>query len=270
MSAGPTLLELQHDLERLFALGGEPGYEARLAEGALSLPVGGDDRLNPAARLEIYTSMIYVRIRDAIAEDFPATYAALGDEAWDDQMRAYLAEHPTDHPDLRMAGRHLPAFLRHTAAAPVADLADLEWALLDSFTSADTPVLQAETLQQLEPEEWPALALHPVPSLRLLAPSSASDHNRRSLLDGKTTALEPAESFDLRVWRRGLRVFQKRIDRFERAALTHITAGTTFSDLCAWISSERPEADPSELAVGLLQTWLADELLAHPTNPRHD
>ncbi len=265
MSAAPSLRELQHRLEELLSLGGLPDYEARLDAATGALPIGGDARLSPAARLGVYTGMIFVRIRDAVAEDFAATAAVVGDQRWDALMARYLEAHPTDHPDLRLAGRHLPAYLRETEAVPLADLAQLEWALIDSFTAAPATVLRTEDLQQLAPEAWPALELRAVPSLRLLTASSASDQNRRTLLDGESVELESTGPLALRIWRRELRVFHKRIEAFEHEALALVSTGVTFADLCTWIDQNDQGEDASQQAVHLLQSWLADELLIATT-----
>lgn len=264
MPDAPSLRELQHELEILFSSGGKAGDASGLTRAVGTLPVAGDERLSPAERVGIYTEMIFLRIRDAIAEDFAATFAALGDDAWDQLIADYLDAHPTDDPDLRMAGRHLPGFLRATRAAPVADLAALEWALLDSFTAASAPLLCPEHLHALAPDDWLTLEVRAIPSTRILAASSPCDDARRRLLDGETVPLEVAAPVTIRLWRRDLRVFQKRTDAFEHAALERAIGGIPFADLCAWIAEERPDEDASQLAVKLLQGWLADELLSSP------
>ncbi len=263
MTTTPSLRDLQHELETLFSIGGETDHADRLADAAGRLPIGGDDRLAPADRLGIYTGMIFVRIRDAIAEDFPATRTALGDDAWEDLIARYLRAHPTDHPDLRLAPRHLPGFLRATGPGPLAELAELEWALMESFTAADSTVLRATTLADLAPDAWPEMLVRATPSLRLLTPRSDVDRNRRRLLDGEEVELRPTSPYALRVWRRDLRVFHKRIDPLEHGALQLLRSGVTFADLCAWLA-DHDESDPSEVAVRLLQAWLADELLVAP------
>ena len=210
MPTAPSLRDLQRELETLFSLGGEADHADRLRDAAPRLPIGGDDRLTPADRLGIYTDMIFVRIRDAIAEDFAATRAALGDDAWNELIARYLRAHPTDHPDLRLAPRHLPEFLRATAPGPLADLAELEWALMESFTAEDSTPLRATALANLAPDAWPEMLVHASPSLRLLHPHSDVDRNRRRLLDREAVELGPTAPFALRVWRRDLRVFHKR------------------------------------------------------------
>ncbi|MDG2307238.1 MAG: putative DNA-binding domain-containing protein [Candidatus Binatia bacterium] len=257
----PSLLDLQHQLESLFSLGGTPDYEGRLEADAPALPIRGDERLSAAERIGIYTAMIFARIRDAIAEDFWCTAQLLGDD-WEPLIARYLEAHPTRHADLRLAGRNLPAFVRATQRTPLADLADLEWALIDSFTAADAPILRAEALQALAPEAWPALALEAVPSLRLCRPTSSCDRTRRRMLEGEEAALESEEAFPLRIWRTEFRVFQKRIDEFEFGALKLVAGGTTFAELCTWIAEQETTEGPSEAAVRLLQLWLADELLS--------
>lgn len=263
MPTAPSLRDLQRELETLFSLGGEADHADRLRDTAPRLPIGGDDRLTPADRLGIYTGMIFVRIRDAIAEDFAATRTALGDDAWNELIARYLRAHPTHHADLRLAPRHLPEFLRATAPGPLADLAELEWALMESFTAEDSTPLRATALANLAPDAWPEMLVRASPSLRLLHPHSDVDRNRRRLLDREAVELGPTAPFALRVWRRDLRVFHKRIDAVERGALELARSGVTFADLCAWLA-DHGDGDPSQAAVRLLHVWLADELLVAP------
>lgn len=262
MPIPPSLLELQHRLESLLSLGGSADGARQLADAAPGLPIVGDDRLGAAERLDVYASAIFIRIRDAIAEDYPATHAALGPEDWGAQIARYVEAHPTDHPDLRMAGRHLPDFLRACGPAWVADLADLERSLAEAFTAANAAPLRTESVQALEPGAWPDLWVRAVPSLRVLLPTTPSDEIRRRLLDGKPAAPDEGHCAPIRVWRRDLRVFQRRIEPLEERALRLLVAGVTFADLCDWIDEQDGERYASEIAVGLLTRWLGDELLA--------
>ncbi|MFM7735062.1 MAG: DNA-binding domain-containing protein [Alphaproteobacteria bacterium] len=83
-------------------------------EMALSLGVVGDARLDAGGRAGIYAGMWFARIHDAIAEDYPATRLALGDAAFAEMLRGYLAECPPTDPSLRHAGDRLPAISRDT------------------------------------------------------------------------------------------------------------------------------------------------------------
>src|SRR5262249_56053977 len=95
--------------------------------------------------------------------------AGVGTGAFPPVARAYLAEHPSEHPSVRPVGRHLPAFLasRPPPAAPawLPDLARLEWARVEVFDAPDArPIGMADLLALPEPE-WPEARLRAIPPL---------------------------------------------------------------------------------------------------------
>ena len=95
--------------------------------------------------------------------------------------RAYVAKHPSQHPSIRWAGRHLADFL--ATEAPYrddpwfADMARFDWALAFAFDAADAPAAGLADLVGVPPEFWG--------SIRLALPSDARriphfDPGRRS------------------------------------------------------------------------------------------
>src|SRR5689334_17129302 len=113
------LRELQ---QRLRALIADPATTAGalgdLDERIAELPIRSDGRLSAAERVRIYARMYFLRLRDALADDYPALRRALGDEAFDALAQRYVTSHPSDRPSLRALGRHLPGFLHADANAP--------------------------------------------------------------------------------------------------------------------------------------------------------
>lgn len=266
------MLPLRELQGRLRALIADPvtvsGSLDALAAEVADLGIQGDDRLSAAERVRIYARMYFLRLRDALASDFPALQRALGDEAFDQVVQLYVLAHPSSSPSLRHLGSRLARFLteRPDLAAPwQADLAALEWALVDAFDAADEPALDAARLALLTPDEWPDLALRPVASLRLLAAAAAVDHARDRLLDGETVAAPAAEQVRLRVWRQDLRVYVRRIGADELAALHALAGGCTFAALCEWLAERAaPGDDPTTAAATFLRRWVDDALLAAP------
>ncbi|MEW6268679.1 MAG: DNA-binding domain-containing protein [Thermodesulfobacteriota bacterium] len=265
MSEALPLRELQLRLRTLIAdpRGLAPEQRERLVA---ELPISGDARLSPAQRVAIYADMHRLRLRDALAEDYRALRRSLGDAAFARLVRTYLVRHPSDRPSLRDLGRHLPGFVEHHAElvehAWQQDLARFEWAMVDSFDAADEPVLRAPELETLAPEAWPGLRLRPVRSLVLLGLGAPVDLVRERLLRGEESGDVPREPVRLRVWRQEWKVFHRRIDEIEAAALDWLREGATFADLCDWIADRDGDDRAAELALDLLRRWLDDELLA--------
>lgn len=265
-----TTLPLRELQGRLRALIADPAtlsdplplVESRVA----SLPIRGDQHLSAAERVRIYARMYALRLRDALAHDYPALRAALGDAGFDALVQRYVAAHPSDRPSLRDLGRHLPGFLRHDGGGAPSwhvELAQLEWAMVEAFDALDEPVLERSMLTSLAPDAWPALRIAPVRSLQLLASTHAVDDARERLLAGATAGDLPVESVLLRMWRQDLVVYVRRVPLPEMAALRWLHRGTTFAELCGWLDDAGSgERDATASAAGLLQRWVDDGLLA--------
>lgn len=264
-----TTLRLPELQERLRALIAAPetlvGPLSLLEEKVATLPIRGDARLSAAERVRIYAAMYVARLRDALADDFPALRLALGETAFDALARRYVAAHPSDRPSLRDLGRHLPGFLRRADPAAVAwhaELAQLEWAMLQAFDARDQNALDRERLGSLAPTEWPALRIVPADSLQLLALTHPVDAARERLLAGVPCGDLQVASTLLRVWRQDLVVYVRAIPQLEMAALRWLHRGARFADLCGWLDAvHSDEQDPARLAGSLLLRWVEDGVL---------
>jgi hypothetical protein len=131
-------------------------------------------------------------------------------------------------------------------------------------------VLEREALARLAPEAWPEIAIRPVASLVLLEPTFAVERLRAELLSDDASAPPSqvdADGRPLRVWRQELRVYFRRIDRDELAALRLAAKGASFAEVCAALEADGPGADPAEAALALLSRWLDDALLVDTLSP---
>lgn len=268
--AATTTLPLRELQDRLRALITDPATLADplpMLDGRVAaLPIRGDARLSAGERVRIYARMYALRLHDALAHDYPALRRALGDDGFVDLVQRYVCAHPSDRPSLRDLGRHLPGFLyRPQSDAPVwhAELAQLEWSMVEAFDAADQPVLGRGTLARLAPDAWPTLRIEPVRSLQLLSLAHAVDSAREHLLAGEPPTDLRTESVLLRVWRQDLVVYVRRVPPHEMAALRWLFRGATFGELCGVLDDGvAPTDDATATAAGLLQRWVDDGLLA--------
>jgi hypothetical protein len=181
----------------------------------------------------------------------------------------YLLVHPSTHPSLRFAGRHLPRLLdTHPLAADwpfLADLARLEWAIVDAFDAADVVLLTEQDLDRLPVSAWADLRFRLVPSVRLLEARSAVQDVWSQVDRGAPPAAPAATPTHLLVWRKDLRVFHRPIDGAEQAALLGVQDGKTFGAICEHAAARRHLDSPHSAAailLGIVMRWLADGLLA--------
>ncbi len=267
-----SLAETQRRLRELLAAPSGVGAalaspEEREACAALLRGARGVDAL---ARLEVYANAYFARIRDVLAECFPASAASLGEPVFDDLVTAYLLAHPPHHFSIRRVGDALPAFLAsedgglpfRRRAPALADLAALECARLDAFDALDSPVLGREALAMLAPERWGALRLRFVPSLRLLRLAWPVEKLWAAHEHGEPVPEIAPVAHATCVWRRDERVLHRSIDALEGDCLGAAHAGESFGALCERVSLARGEDEAPALAAGLLAGWLDAGLLA--------
>ncbi|MDD2676828.1 MAG: DNA-binding domain-containing protein [Methylacidiphilaceae bacterium] len=127
---------------------GDPG------EGMASLAaqlIRPSATLNPFDRLEIYHRQYWLRLREALFQDFPGLETLLGSERFRRLLEAYLLRYPPTSPMLRELGSRLPRFLREEPdrAAPyprrlLLDLARFEWAKIVAFYAPEHPLPREE------------------------------------------------------------------------------------------------------------------------------
>ncbi|MFI5396295.1 MAG: DUF2063 domain-containing protein [Candidatus Binatia bacterium] len=228
--------------------------------------VCGDERLSAIERLDIYANMYFYRMRDALKEDFSAVCSVVGDTTFHNLITDYLIARPPSHFSLRYAGKHFPPFLRrHPSSCRwpfLADLANLEWAILDAFDAADAPVLEAPALAGVPQERWPELRFQLTPALRLLDLDWPVHEVWKHTQCGEPPAQPAPCAITLRVWRQNFRVYHRRIDTTERIALVTISEGASFAAVCERIVACDSEARGTERAAALLGEWLGDGLLS--------
>lgn len=276
----------QHGLaaiqRRLWRLVTEPnGVEAALASegdtegGELASLVRADRGFAPVARLSVYASAYFTRLHDCLRDDFGALSRALGPAAFHDLVKTYLMAHPPTHPSLRQAGASLAEHLATEPFASIfgrrcayaADLARLEWALVEAFDARDAPVLEREALAAVAPEGWAELRFELAPSLQLLT-CAWPVHAVRERFDDESpdaTWTEPPplalESTHIRVWRLGERLLYRAVSPIEADALGAAFAGDGFGAICDRIAETVAGAEAAARSASLLSSWLAAGLL---------
>ncbi len=253
-AAGPSLRELQDRFWQ--SLAGEPDAELLAA-------IGGSEHLGSAERLEVYRNMYFLRLLEVLREDHPQLAKLLGDDAFADLARAYLAVHPSLHPSVRHVGDALVDFLA-TSPPPglppfAVDLARLEWARREVFDAPDAQPLKATDLAALDPERVAELRLELVPACMTMV-AEWPVHEV-----WKDTGAAPApKRTALRVWREGFTVFHTAIDDAEEAALARLAGGATFAEVCELFAQTVALEEAAREAGALLARWLEDGILRAP------
>ncbi len=225
-----------------FAMQSETASGQSMGEIAASY-IKPNDRLNSFERLEIYNRQYWFRVIAAVAEDFPALQAVLGEPRFDRLVLAYLREHPSTSFTLRNLGGKLPQWLaRNPSFAPrrhslALDVARLEWAYVEAFDGASERPLSTADLGELSNDSRLALQPHlqllelryPVDELvlavRKATPASESSSNAAGERKRQRSSLLPPlrrSAVYLAVHRFDHSVYYRRLDREAFLLLTAI------------------------------------------------
>jgi hypothetical protein len=142
-----------------------------LSPGKLETVLLPSKALTAAQRIAVYQEMYPIRMREALASDYPGLEHFLSDR-FGDFAAAYTRSHPSMGYTLNRLGDRVPRFLaRQTRFKPAGflhDLARLELAITESFDSKEEPALRAQDIEAIDPATLGRSRLVTVPSLRLV------------------------------------------------------------------------------------------------------
>jgi hypothetical protein len=226
--------------------------------------------------LRIYQQAYTARLLAALRDNFGVLPRAMGDDAFDALGRAFLQSHPSSHPSIRWFGHRLAEFMaKQPDLVPhpaFVDLARMEWALRAAFDAADAAPLSAASLATRAPEQWAGWVPRFQPSAQLLNLSWRIEPAWRALQasEGEDPELDEPEAGEhlLLVWRPQLETRWRSVsDATEAVLLPAAMNGDSFGALCERAAEQVGEANAAAAAVGVLQQWIAEGLLAEDALP---
>ncbi|PYQ47277.1 MAG: hypothetical protein DMF78_24165 [Acidobacteria bacterium] len=258
----PSLTGLQSAVKRYLFAGDN--------EAELAAQVTGVGGIPAETRLDVYRNAYYLRLEEALARDFPALRAVVGDEAFGGLAAGYLTAHPSLRPSLRFLGQHLQDCLRHAREEPaLADLAALEWAVLHAFDAPDAPALTVAGVGGIPGEQWPELPLALHPSVTLLALEANAREVWLAVRRGDPVpALHPVRE-RLVVWRGKSEPQVEAISAGCYALLAAVAKGASFASACEALAELAGADAVPRLAAESLHWALAREWLRPTTGGAH-
>jgi hypothetical protein len=219
-----------------------------------------------AERLSIYATAYRLRLREALAHNYPALQTQLGVLAFTRLADGYRDAHPSTHGSVRAFGAHLPEWLNaHRSAEPwLAEFARFEWALANAFDALDGPSVGIEALARIEPTQWAQLTFCFSPSVeRLTLRTNAAELYARAADQeiASEAAMLDAPS-DWLIWRQSLTAQYRSMSKIESCAFDALLAGQTFGDACELMFEMGEAASVPMQAAAFLKRWVADELIS--------
>ncbi|MCW5737520.1 MAG: putative DNA-binding domain-containing protein [Enhydrobacter sp.] len=218
--------------------------------------------------LDVYRDGYALRLIEVLTIDYPGVLAMAGPADFDHMARAYIAAHPSHHPNARWFGRHLADFLVSTPpydkSPAAAEMARFEWALGEAFDSPDQAPVVAEAVMSVPPEAWETISFAPLTSLRRLdfafdVPTSWQ--RREEVEPGELQVAALDEPLPWVIWRPELRTNFRSLEPDEATMLDAMIAGLPFPSLCEALLEFVNEDQAPARAAGLLRSWVEEGMI---------
>jgi hypothetical protein len=253
-----SLKELQDSFQRGI-LAGDDGILAEVKDSA-------KERRN--VLFGVYRNAYVARLAEILGDDYEQLHAYLGDRAFAQLVKAYIAANPSDQRSARWFGRHLPAFVRERGAyakhPEVAEIAELEKALADVFDGPDAEPLGIDTLAAIDPEDWPRLVFAPHPAaIRLTVKTNAADI--WTALKSDTAPPKPEHLLEpqaILVWRQDFMARFRPLSPEEAMMWDEAAKGVRFGVLCEMVATFAGEDEAELRAATYLKGWVDTGSLA--------
>lgn len=220
-------------------------------------------------RLSIYSSAYRLRLKEALSTDYEKLHAYLGDDQFDQLMDDFIDSHPSSTFSLRYYSIDLPDWLQqqpmYQAHPQLIELARVEKAFADSFDSETVGAIDLTALASVAEQAWPVLRLQLQPSLQILYCHSNAVAIWKALAEeGEPPAPEITDDAQpWLIWRKqDLISHYRAIDTAEVTALTKAIHGATFAEICESLLIFYSEDETPHRAIGLLQSWIQQEMVA--------
>jgi hypothetical protein len=230
----------------------------------LSGEIRDDERLPASERIQIYADAYFYRLMDCMREDYQATAAVVGEEAFANLVRGYLTQYPPTEPSLLYAGRHLADLLAGHELLErwpfIAELARLERLLIEVFHAPEAPALSADEMRAIAPADWPTVEVRTHPALRTLDCHWRVNEVLDAIKAGSELNAPAPAPVTLLVWRQATQVYYRELDAPEQAALEVASGGASFAAVCEAFVSQLDGGDQAAAINRKLSRWLTDGL----------
>ena len=264
------LAKLQHTFQDCVLQPGKPASTAW---------VSASGRAAPETQLSIYSHAYRARLKEVLANDFPAMLLAIGDDHFDQLADDYIDAHPSHYFSLRDFGRDLPGFLANLIQQQdqnihrdiqwqelpwLYELGLFEWTLGQAFDTADDTLFTEQDMAVIPPEDWPELRFSFHPSVQRLDLEWNIPEMWQALTDDEpteVTALRDIASPWL-VWREQLVTRFRSLQTDEQLALDTLRAGRSFDEACEALATIMTDDDVPLRAATLLKGWITQGLIS--------
>lgn len=235
---------------------------------AFAATVRGDEALSATQRMTVYAESYFWRLEEVLRDQYRVVAWLLGPVRFHNLATDFVWQRPSGSPDVRRFGEALPDFLAshplEAALGGLAELAQVERAIVRAIDVPDQPVVSRAALHAVEAERWPGLRLTLADHVRVLTtrrsyPRAFAAWRAEEPSPDPLPPLPSEPRCHVLVWRKHVEVFHCAVQPAQAAALRAVAEHASFEALCDAALREDPSLDPVTL-VRWLSQWLDDGL----------
>ena len=246
-SSWASLRELEEDMVEAIT-----GSEAAAAEASLRLTSG--PHLDARQRLEIYRFGYRARLVECLDDDYPMLARTLSPERFESLAHQYIERFPSRSPSLNAFGRRMAELCRDADLgdfAPhrefLAELAELEWALVEIIHAKEPPPFDLAALKAIPVERWGPAHLVRSEAVRVLHfKHPVNAYYQACRVEDELPAIPAPAPSATAVYRRGWRLWRMDLTPAMTRVLDALLDGTTIEASLSRIGVD--EADPAAVA----------------------
>ena len=228
----------------------EAAVAGSLAADRLEAVVTAGPQLSALDRLDVYHHAYKARLVECLLDYYPAIAHAIGDDAFTALCHAYVERYPSRQPNLNFFGRHMAAFCAERGEPFLADLARLEWSIVEVLHAETAEVIAPEALAAIAPERWAEARLSPAKAARVHSFAYPVNAYFQAFKDGREAAVPVPDAAPsaTAIWRRGYTVWRMDLAAPMAILLQALFAGAPLGEALADVDAP-PES---------IQTWFAE------------
>jgi hypothetical protein len=216
-------------------------------------------QLSAIDRVQIYNDGYFARLVECLTDDYPALRYALGEETFSSLSRGYIETHPSRSRSLNAYGQRMPAFCRERTepwSGFAADLARLEWALVEVVHEPASQSLLPEALAAISPAGWQSARLLPSRGLRLLGFDYPVNDFFQAFRDERAPELPGPAPTATVIYRQGLALWRMGLQPRAALLLKDLISGVPLAVAIATLEARNHAAGTGEDLARLLPQWL--------------
>jgi hypothetical protein len=220
-------------------------------------------RMSALERLEISRRGYHARLIECLADDYPSLKHALGAEAFEDLCRVYIERHPSEGPNLNFYGRRMAELCRtelREAAVPhvfCADLAALEWAIVEVIHAPSSEPLTMEGLQHVPADSWGEARLVANTALRVLRFAYPVNAYFQALREGAEPVVPARKESATVVYRSGPSIWRMDLTGPMFEVLAALLAGEPLGDALGRVEDALADLDEQQ-TVERVMSWFRE------------